>query len=88
MKKLVLAVPLLALALGDRRVCDEEVRRTEVGQVDNKVDTLSKSLEESRAHACQRVEDRRSRSEGCGPLIRAPLRQARAPMPPVPPPLR
>ena len=48
MKKLVLAVPLLALALGGTTACaTKKFVRGEVGQVNNKVDTLSKSLEET-----------------------------------------
>jgi outer membrane protein OmpA-like peptidoglycan-associated protein len=48
MKKLVLAVPVLALALGGSTACaTKKFVRGEVGQVNNKVDTLSKSLEET-----------------------------------------
>ena len=48
MKKVVLAVPLLALALGSSTACaTKKFVRGEVGQVNNKVDTLSKSLEET-----------------------------------------
>jgi outer membrane protein OmpA-like peptidoglycan-associated protein len=48
MKKVVLAVPLLALALGSTTACaTKKFVRGEVGQVNNKVDTLSKSLEET-----------------------------------------
>jgi outer membrane protein OmpA-like peptidoglycan-associated protein len=48
MKKVVLAVPLLALALGGTTACaTKKFVRGEVGQVNNKVDTLSKSLEET-----------------------------------------
>ncbi len=48
MKKLVLAVPLLALALGGTTACaTKKFVRGEVGQVNNKVDTLSRSLEET-----------------------------------------
>ena len=42
MKKVVLAVPLLALALGGTTACaTKKFVRGEVGQVNNKVDTLS-----------------------------------------------
>jgi outer membrane protein OmpA-like peptidoglycan-associated protein len=48
MKKVVLAVPLLALALGGSTACaTKKFVRGEVGQVNDKVDTLSKSLEET-----------------------------------------
>jgi outer membrane protein OmpA-like peptidoglycan-associated protein len=48
MKKVVPAVPLLALALGGTTACaTKKFVRGEVGQVNNKVDTLSKSLEET-----------------------------------------
>jgi outer membrane protein OmpA-like peptidoglycan-associated protein len=48
MKKVVLAVPLLALALGGTTACaTKKFVRGEVGQVNNKVDTLSRSLEET-----------------------------------------
>jgi peptidoglycan-associated lipoprotein len=48
MKKVVLAVPLLALALGGTTACaTKKFVRGEVGQVNDKVDTLSKSLEET-----------------------------------------
>jgi outer membrane protein OmpA-like peptidoglycan-associated protein len=48
MKKLLLAVPVLALALGGTTACaTKKFVRTEVGQVNDKVDTISKSLEET-----------------------------------------
>ncbi len=48
MKKVVLSVTLLALALGGTTACaTKKFVRGEVGQVNNKVDTLSKSLEET-----------------------------------------
>ena len=48
MKKVVLAVPLIALALGSSTACaTKKFVRGEVGQVNNKVDTLSRSLEET-----------------------------------------
>jgi outer membrane protein OmpA-like peptidoglycan-associated protein len=48
MKKVVLGVSLLALALGSTTACaTKKFVRGEVGQVNNKVDTLSKSLEET-----------------------------------------
>jgi outer membrane protein OmpA-like peptidoglycan-associated protein len=48
MKKVVLAVPLLALALGGTTACaTKKFVRGEVGQVNEKVDTLSRSLEET-----------------------------------------
>ena len=48
MKRVVLAVPLLALALGGTTACaTKKFVRGEVGQVNNKVDTLSRSLEET-----------------------------------------
>ena len=48
MKKVVVAVPLLALALGSTTACaTKKFVRGEVGQVNNKVDTLSRSLEET-----------------------------------------
>jgi peptidoglycan-associated lipoprotein len=48
MKKLVLAVPVLALALGGSTACaTKKFVRGEVGQVNSKVDTLSRSLEET-----------------------------------------
>ena len=48
MKKVVLAVPLLALVLGGSTACaTKKFVRGEVGQVNQKVDTLSRSLEET-----------------------------------------
>ena len=48
MKKVVVAVPLIALALGSSTACaTKKFVRGEVGQVNNKVDTLSRSLEET-----------------------------------------
>jgi outer membrane protein OmpA-like peptidoglycan-associated protein len=48
MKKVVLAVPLLALVLGGSTACaTKKFVRGEVGQVNDKVDTLSRSLEET-----------------------------------------
>jgi len=48
MKRVVLAVPLLALALGGTTACaTKKFVRGEVGQVNEKVDTLSRSLEET-----------------------------------------
>ena len=48
MKKVVLAVPLIALVLGSSTACaTKKFVRGEVGQVNNKVDTLSRSLEET-----------------------------------------
>jgi peptidoglycan-associated lipoprotein len=48
MKRVVLAVPLLALALGGTTACaTKKFVRGEVGQVNDKVDTLSRSLEET-----------------------------------------
>jgi len=48
MKRVVLAVPLLALALGGSTACaTKKFVRGEVGQVNDKVDTLSRSLEET-----------------------------------------
>ena len=66
MKKVVLAVPVLALVLGGTTACaTKKFVRGEVGQVNNKVDTLSRSLEETQERTQgQRSQDRRSRSEG------------------------
>jgi peptidoglycan-associated lipoprotein len=48
MKKLVLAAPILALALGGSSACaTKKMVRTSVGEVNNKVETLSKSVEEN-----------------------------------------
>jgi outer membrane protein OmpA-like peptidoglycan-associated protein len=48
MKKLVLAVPMLALALGGTTACaTKKFVRGEVTQVNDKVDTLSRSVEEN-----------------------------------------
>jgi outer membrane protein OmpA-like peptidoglycan-associated protein len=48
MKKFVLAVPVLALALGGTTACaTKKFVRGEVGQVNEKVDTLTKSVEEN-----------------------------------------
>jgi outer membrane protein OmpA-like peptidoglycan-associated protein len=48
MKRLVLAIPVLALALGGTTACaTKKFVRTEVGQVNDKVDTLTKSVEEN-----------------------------------------
>ena len=66
MKKVVLAVPLLALALGGTTACaTKKFVRGEVGQVNNKVDTLSRSLEETQERTkANEARDRRSRPEG------------------------
>ena len=48
MKKLVLIVPVLALALGGSTACaTKKFVRGQVGEVNDKVETLSKSLEET-----------------------------------------
>src|SRR5215218_3310661 len=48
MKKLVLAVPVLALALGGTTACaTKKMVRTSVGEVNGKVETLTKSVEEN-----------------------------------------
>ena len=48
MKKFVLAVPVVALALGGTTACaTKKFVRGEVTQVNDKVDTLSKSVEEN-----------------------------------------
>jgi peptidoglycan-associated lipoprotein len=48
MKKLVLAVPVLALALGGTSACaTKKFVRTQVGDVNEKVDTLSRTVEET-----------------------------------------
>jgi peptidoglycan-associated lipoprotein len=47
MKKLVLVVPVLALALGTTACATKKMVRTEVGVVNGKVETLSKSVEEN-----------------------------------------
>ena len=48
MKKLVLAVPVLALALGGTTACaTKKMVKTEVGVVNGKVESLSKSVEEN-----------------------------------------
>ena len=48
MKKLVLAAPILALALGGSSACaTKKMVRTSVGEVNTKVETLSKSVEEN-----------------------------------------
>ena len=48
MKKVVMVVPVLALALGGTTACaTKKFVRTSVGEVNNKVDTLSKSVEEN-----------------------------------------
>ena len=48
MKRLVLAAPILALALGGSSACaTKKMVRQNVGEVNDKVDTLSKSVEEN-----------------------------------------
>src|SRR4026209_1760423 len=48
MKKLVVAAPILALALGGTTACaTKKMVRTQVGEVNSKVETLSKSVEEN-----------------------------------------
>ena len=48
MKKLVLAAPILALALGGSSACaTKKMVRQNVGEVNAKVETLSKSVEEN-----------------------------------------
>ena len=48
MTKLVLAVPVLALALGGTTACaTKKMVRTEVGEVNGKVETLSRTVEET-----------------------------------------
>ena len=48
MKKLVVAAPILALALGGTTACaTKKMVRTQVGEVNGKVETLSKSMEET-----------------------------------------
>ena len=48
MKKLVVAIPVLALALGGTTACaTKKMVKTQVGEVNNKVETLSRSVEEN-----------------------------------------
>jgi peptidoglycan-associated lipoprotein len=47
MKKLAVAVPIFALALGSTACATKKFVRGEVGQVNDKVDTLSRSVEEN-----------------------------------------
>ena len=48
MKKFVVAVPIVALALGGTTACaTKKYVRTEVGQVNDKVDTLGRTVEET-----------------------------------------
>ena len=48
MKKLVVAAPILALVLGGTTACaTKKMVRTQVGEVNGKVETLSKSVEET-----------------------------------------
>ena len=48
MKKLLVAAPILALALGGTTACaTKKMVRTQVGEVNGKVETLSKSVEET-----------------------------------------
>jgi outer membrane protein OmpA-like peptidoglycan-associated protein len=47
MRKLVVAAPILALALGTTACATKKFVRTEVGQVNDKVETLNRSLEET-----------------------------------------
>ncbi len=48
MKKLMLAVPVLALALGGTTACaTKKMVKTQVGEVNGKVETLSKTVEET-----------------------------------------
>jgi outer membrane protein OmpA-like peptidoglycan-associated protein len=48
MKKLVFAVPVLALALGGTTACaTKKMVKTQVGEVNGKVETLTKSVEEN-----------------------------------------
>ena len=48
MKKFVIAAPILALALGGTTACaTKKMVRTQVGEVNGKVETLSKSVEET-----------------------------------------
>jgi len=47
MKKLVLAVPVLALALGSTACATKKFVRGQVGEVNDKVESVSKSLEET-----------------------------------------
>jgi outer membrane protein OmpA-like peptidoglycan-associated protein len=48
MKKFIIAAPILALALGGTTACaTKKMVRTQVGEVNGKVETLSKSVEET-----------------------------------------
>src|SRR6185295_2899852 len=54
MKKLVVAAPILALALGGTTACaTKKMVRTQVGEVNGKVETLSKSVEETQERTRQ-----------------------------------
>ena len=81
MKKFVFAVPVLALALGGTTACaTKKLVRTDVGEVNGKVDTLSKSVEETQERTrANEGRDRRGRSEGAAPPVSARMRPARAP---------
>ena len=66
MKRLITAVAISALALGGTSACaTKKMVKQRVGEVNDKVDTLSKSVEENQERtADQRRPDRRGRSEG------------------------
>ena len=68
MKKLVLAVPVLALALGGTTACaTKKFVRGQVGEVNDKVESVSKSLEETQERTkANEAEDHRSRSARAG----------------------
>ena len=68
MKRFLSAVAITAVALGGSSACaTKKMVKQRVGEVDNKVDTLSKSVEENPgADAHQRRAHRRGRSEGHG----------------------
>ena len=89
MKKLVLVVPVLALALSGTTACaTKKFVRTNVGEVNDKVDTLSKSVEENQERTkanearIGEVDQRSARRRQIRRLLRqGPVRTRRIPPP-------
>jgi hypothetical protein len=85
MKKLVLAVPIVALALGGTTACaTKKFVRGEVTQVNDKVDTLSRSVEENQERT-RTNEGRIGEVSAPLPPRRVPRRRTGAPKRPTPP---
>ena len=77
MTKLVFAVPVLALALGGTTACaTKKMVRTEVGEVNGKVETLSRTVEETQERTRANEGRIGEVDQKARPPVSAPMRPA------------